>query len=253
MRLSGEVFTLDANERRGNNCLHGGPRGFNRQFWDIESGSDGCSLRCSLRSPDGDQGFPGELDVTVKYSLPAPYSLAIDFAAQCDSETVVNLANHVYFNLDARAGSIDNHVLQLNAPFHTPVDESRIPTGRIEPVVGTPYDLTTPQYLADAFTGLSRVLDQYFVLPYSGGALREAANLYSPDSGLRLVVHTTQPGLQVCTGDHLAKPFNPRAGICLEAQNFPDAPNHPDFPSARLRPGERYAHRTVYEFIPPLE
>ena len=251
--LAGENVMLDVNEAGTGNCLHGGARSFSRQFWDMVPSADRRSVRCSLVSPDGDQGFPGRLSVTVDYQLLGDYSLAIDYAAECDAETVVNLANHAYFNLNGGGATIDDHVLQLNAPFYTPVNESLIPTGKIEPVLGTPCDLTRPQYLRDVFTGLPRVFDHNFVLPDSRGELQEAANFYSPDSGLRLVVHTTQPGLQVCTADHLADPFVPRGGICLEAQNFPDAPNQRGFPSARLVPGQAYRQRTIYELIPPVD
>ena len=251
-RLAGENVLLDANESATGNCLHGGSRSFSRVYWDVTVAADGRSLHCALVSPDGDQGFPGRLTVTVDYQLIGEYSLAIDFTAECDVETVVNLANHAYFNLSGAGASIDNHVLQLNAPYFTPVDDSLIPTGKIEPVLGTEFDLTTPQYLADVYSGLPRALDHNFVLPDGRGKLREAANLYSPDSGLRLVVHTTQPGLQVYTGDHLDAPFVPRGGICLEAQNFPDAPNQPGFPSPKLAPGQVYSQRTIYEIIPPV-
>ena len=247
--LDGTTFELDANEGESGNCLHGGANGLHRQFWSVERGADHSRIDFRHLSPAGSQGFPGNLDVAVSYAIVDSYSLAIDYVATSDAQTVLNLANHAYFNLDGGDNSIDGHALQLPATMYTPVSASKIPSGSIAPVTGTQYDFTRPRHLHDGVSGVGRVLDTNFVLSDSGGELREAATLYSPASGIRLVVHTTQPGLQVYTGDGLGEPFCPRQGICLEAQNFPDAPNEPRFPSAVLRPGDTYRQRTILEFF----
>ncbi len=251
--FNGDPYMLDANEKKTGNCLHGGTNALHRQLWAVSVDDVNRRVECRHLSPAGSEGFPGELEVVVDYQIVDNCSLAIDFTATSDAETVVNLANHAYFNLDGGSDTIDNHVLQLAAEVYTPVDDHMIPTGKILPVSGTEFDFREPAYLRNAFTGMSRALDNNFVVSGQPGTLREAANLYSPTTGLRLVVHTTQPGLQVYTADHLGTPFKPRQGLCLEAQNFPDAPNQPGFPSARLSPGQTYRQRTVYEFIPPAE
>jgi aldose 1-epimerase len=225
--------------------LHGGSDGLYRQRFAIEQQPDSAELKCHLVSPAGAQGFPAELSVDVIYRLVGEFSLSIEFVATADAATVINLANHAYFNLGTSKGGIDGHRLGVVADRYTPVDKSGIPTGELASVQDTLFDLRQPVALA------GKTFDHNFELRGEPGMLREAAALYSPDSGVGLSVRTTQPGLQVYTGDHLDQPFAPRRGVALEAQNFPDAPNQGGFPSAILRPGEVYRQQTIYEFKPP--
>lgn len=235
-------YQLDINEATTGNSLHGGADGFHRQRFRLHRDSDSRKVRCHLESPDGAQGFPAKVRVDVNYQLVGDCALSIEFVATTDAATVINLANHAYFNLDRQKDRIDVHHLRVMADRLTPVDASKIPTGVIASVEDSNFDL---RKLAPVHT---RIFDHNFVLEGEAGELRAAAELYSPSSGVRLLVHTTQPGLQVYTGDYLNTPFVPRQGIALEAQNFPDAPNHPAFPSALLLPGGQYRHQTVYEF-----
>ena len=245
--LDGRVYRLDANESSTGHCLHGGSSGFHKQFWNLEPAVDGTSAMCRYMSPDGDGGFPGNLEVSINYQLINDYSLVVDYRATTDRDTVVSLANHAYFNLDRDQCTIDTHQISIDAASFTPVDEGRIPTGELRDVSASGFDLRQSTAIGDSANGLQ--FDHNFVLSESAGRLRRAAELYSPNSGLRLRVHTTQPGLQLYTGDHLTGPFHPRQGLCLEAQSFPDLPNQPAFPSARLAAGDLYCQTTIYEFL----
>lgn len=245
-----DTFSVDANE--GRNCLHGGKHGFNRHFWQVRSYEDENAVEYSSVSPDGECGFPGEVNVTVKYQLVNDFSLVIDFKATTDADTVINLCNHAYFNLDTQQESIDSHDIQIGADQFTPVDDELIPTGEVAEVEATRFDLRhrTSLRTAGSAPEQNRQYDHNFVLPNSAGELRKVATLSSPQSGLAMHLHTTQVALQFYTGEGLTEPFHPRAGLCLEAQGFPDAPNQPSFPSARLAPGDVYQQRTIYEFVP---
>lgn len=240
--IAGERVALDANESP--HCLHGGARGLSRQRWSLAGTATGDAIVCTLRSSHGEQGFPGTVDLAVTYRIEGPQSLAIDFYAETDRETILSLANHAYFNLGDE-DAIDDHRLLLHADEYTPTDASLIPTGAIAPVDDTEFDFREPKSLAGSSP---RVLDTNFVVRGGAGLLREAAVLTATSSGLAMRVETTQAGLQVYTGDYLCEPFQPRQGICLEAQNFPDAPNQPAFPSARLSPGTPYRNTTVLTF-----
>jgi aldose 1-epimerase len=240
-KLNGQSFKLSANEKSTGHCLHGGEHGFFSRRWDIEASADGRSVECHYASADGEQGFPGYVEVIVSYSLLTDLALGIDFVVTAHADTVINLANHAYFNLDRQQRSIDAHTLKLYADFYTPADSSGIPTGEVRSVAASKFDLRAEVSLANQF-------DHNFVLRDAGGELRDAAELYSPDSGIRMRLQTTQPGLQLYTGDSLRLPFAPRQGVCLEAQNYPNAPNQPGFPSASLAAGETYRQRTIYEF-----
>jgi aldose 1-epimerase len=238
-------YQLDVNEATTGNCLHGGSEGFHRQRFDISHEPNSGVINCRLVSPDGAEGFPAEVCVDVTYRLLGGCALSIEFTATADAVTVINLANHAYFNLDREKGRIDSHQLKVAANRYTPVDENGIPTGEMAGVDNSIFDLRESTPLA------GRSYDHNFVPTGEAGKLRELAELFSPDSGLRLKVRSTQPALQVYTGDHLDAPFSPRQGIALEAQRFPDAPNQKGFPSAVLVPGEIYREQTIYEFIPP--
>ncbi len=260
-RLAGARFTLDGAEHtvtanEGGNALHGGLEGFDRRDWTIEE--QGAShVRLGLHSPDGDQGFPGALDVTVTYSV-APGVVRIDYSATSDADTVVSLTNHTYFNLDGEGtGAVDAHHLAVSADAFTPVDSELIPTGEIRDVSGTPFDLRLPVRLGDALGRDDEQLthgegfDHNLVV--TGTGPRPVATLRG-SSGRTLEITSDQPGVQVYTGAHFdgtvmgtsGSAYGPRAGIALETQGFPDAPNHPNFPSARLRAGDRYASTTTW-------
>lgn len=241
--IDGVDYQLDVNEAATGACLHGGSGGFYRQRFHLDK--DGGELVCHLDSPSGAQGFPARLSVDIVYRLLGDFALSIEFVATANAATVINLANHAYFNLSRNNSRIDTHHLMVSATSYTPVSETGIPTGEIRSVEGTAFDLRNQTSLE------AKTLDHNFVVDGKIGQLRQAAELYCPESEVGLSVHTTQHGLQAYTGEHLDKPFVTRQGIALEAQNFPDAPNHPGFPSARLMPGETYRQQTVYEFTPP--
>jgi aldose 1-epimerase len=198
-------------------------------------------------SPAGAQGFPAEVRVDVTYRLVGECGLSIEFFATADAATVINLANHAYFNLDRQKGRIDGHQLSVAASRYAPVDDVQIPTGEFATVDDSVFDLRVMAELA------TRSFDHSFLPDAKAGDIRLLANLYSPNSGVGLSVHSTQPALQVYTGDALDTPFSPRQGIALEAQNLPDAPNQKGFPSASLLPGETYRQRTIYEFTQPVD
>ena len=256
--LDGREVSVPTNDR--GNALHGGPCGFDVRLWDVvEAEPDRLCL--ALVSPDGDMGFPGTLSVEVEYAVSAD-TVSVVMSAATDAPTVVNLTNHSYFNLDGEgSGSTDAHTLTVHAALYTPIDLTGIPTGSHEDVAGTPFDLRQPTKLGpvvrSAHPQLAAVkgIDHNFVL--DGAGLREAAVLASPTSGMRLELSTDQPGLQVYTGNHFDG-TNPATGggfhhqgdgVALEPQLFPDSPNHPEWPSARLDPGQSYRAELRWRFV----
>jgi galactose mutarotase-like enzyme len=242
------------------NSLHGGPDGFDRRIWEIvDVTHDRAHL--SLVSPDGDMGFPGTVTTDVHYRVDGA-SVRVRMEATTDQTTLVNLTNHAYFNLDSEdAGTIDHHELTVHADEFTPVDAGSIPTGGHEPVDGTPFDFRAPRAIGPAVRArhpqveLARGVDHNFVI--RGDGLRTAAVLESPRSATRLELSTDQPGLQVYTGNFLdgSRPsvsgglYRQGDGIALEPQLFPDSPNHPEWPSAVLEPGDRYGATIVWTFV----
>lgn len=262
-RLGGVEYRLAQNN--GPNHLHGGLRGFNKVLWSARElllHPGGVALELTYRSRDGEEGYPGNLSATVTYVLTAEDELRIEYAATADKPTVVNLTSHAYFNLAGEgAGSILGHVLKVNADRFTPVDETSIPTGELRPVRGTPFDFKRPTAIgsritqADEQLRIGRGYDHNFVLNRKGSALSLAAEVYEPSSGRVMQAWTTEPGLQLYTGNFLegargkgGKVYKVREGFCLEAQHFPDSPNRPAFPSTVLSPGRRYTQTTVYKF-----
>ncbi|MER7488133.1 aldose epimerase family protein [Streptomyces sp. NPDC126497] len=235
--LDGRDHTLAAND--GPNSLHGGERGFDKRVWDVAPVEHG--LRLSLVAEDGEEGFPGRLEVSVTYTLDERGALGIAYEAVTDAPTHVNLTNHSYWNLSG-SGSAAGHELRLAASRHTPSDADLIPSGELADVAGTRFDFREAR---EAGTGY----DDNFVLDKGvTAAPEEVAELYDPTSGRVLTVATTEPGMQLYTADHIGEPFAPGDGIALETQHFPDSPNRPEFPSTVLRPGEVFRSTTVYGF-----
>jgi len=261
-RIAGATFTLDGVRHdlapnEGPTCLHGGPGGFSTRRWSL-AGAHDHSLELSLVSPDGDQGFPGEVTARVRYTV-STERVTIEHEATTTAPTVVSLTNHAYFNL-AGGGTVDEHRLTLAADAYLPVDRLSIPLGHPEPVQGTPFDLTAGgevgQRVADRHPQVRQAggIDHPFVL--RGQGLRAVARLEHPPTGRSLEISTTSPSLQVYTGQKLdgslldrdGRVLGRRGGIALECQGYPDAPNQPAFPSTVLRPGEEYRTTTVWRF-----
>ena len=254
--LDGQKYSLPLNN--GENTLHGGPHGFNNQVWKAKPIADGVEL--TYLSKDGEAGFPGSLTATVRYSL-VKGNLRIEYSATTDKNTVVNLTNHSYFNL-AGEGDILKQELTLHASRFTPVDAGLIPTGELKSVESTPFDFRKGTAVGarinanDEQLRLGRGYDHNWVLDSGGGKLTEAAEVYDPGSGRVLKVLTDQPGIQFYSGNFLdgsvkgkgGKPYELRSALCLETQHFPDSPNHPAFPTTKLKPGDRYHTVTIYRF-----
>jgi aldose 1-epimerase len=260
--LDGERHQLTINN--GRNHLHGGRRGFDKHFWVGAADEPGmhASLALTHISAAGDQGYPGTLAAMVKYTLTAN-ELVIDYAANTDAPTIVNLTQHTYFNLSGgRRDDILDHVLTIPADRFTPVDEEFIPTGMLTDVEGTPFDFRAPVAIGARIDAPDEQFrraggyDHNFVLSRNGDGLRLAADVLEPETGRRLTVFTTQPGVQFYSGNFLdgsirgkgGRVYGRHSGFCLETQHFPDAPNHPSFPSTVIRPGQPYRSRTVFRF-----
>jgi aldose 1-epimerase len=262
--LDGKTYTLPKND--GPNTLHGGlTRTFDKVVWDAEplKGKNGVAF--SYLSKDGEEGFPGNLKVTVTYTLTEGNALIIDYAATTDKSTPINVSQHSYFNLKGEGnGDILDHEIMINADRFTPVDKNLIPTGELRPVKGTPFDFTTSTKIGARIDDnyeqleLGHGYDHNFVLnnkPNENGLVL-AARVHEPTSGRSLEVWTTQPGVQFYSGNFLdgsvtgkeGHVYKRRYGLCLETQHFPDSPNHPDFPSSILKPGEKFHQTTVFKF-----
>jgi aldose 1-epimerase len=263
--LDGKEYTLATNN--GPNHLHGGVKGFDKAVWEgMEVGGGAGPMSMGVRfkhtSPDGDEGYPGNLKVTVTYNLTDKNELRIDYEAETDKPTPVNLTNHAYFNL-ACGGVVLGHELQLNADKYTPTDATLIPTGELKSVVGTPYDFRKSTPIGariDQLKGEPGGYDINFVINREeradSKALVQTARVYEPKSGRVMEVATTEPGVQFYTGNFLdgtltgkgGTVYKKHTGFCLETDHFPDSPNHPNFPSTILRPGQKYTQTTVYKF-----
>ncbi len=260
--LDGKTYTLATNN--GPNALHGGLVGFDKVVWGAEPFQNDSSVGVVWThiSPDGDQGYPGTLSARVTYTLTNDDRLIIDYQATTDKPTILNITNHSYFNLaGAGSGDVLNEVMMINADSITPVDSTLIPTGKLEAVAGTPFDFRTPTAIGARITAPNQQLrfaggyDHNFVLNGAESGLSHAAQAVDPAAGRTLDVYTTQPGLQFYTGNFLDGSFagiggvyGHRSGFALETQHYPDSPNHANFPSVVLRPGDTYRSQTVFRF-----
>ncbi len=265
-RIGGGRFTLNGKEytlcrNNGNNHLHGGQRGFDKKIWHAKA--EGDALVMTYVSPDGEEGYPGKLTVTVTYTLPGGNTLNIDFAAACDADTVCNLTSHTYFNLAGHAsGPMLNQYIQIFADEYTPADEQSLPNGTRRPVAGTPLDLRTPTpigaHIDDDFDALRFAggYDQNFIPRGAPGTLRPAAYAYDEGTGISLTASTTMPGLHFYAGNYIGltaagkggAPYDKRWGFCLESQYFPNAMAIDSFEKPILRAGELYHHTTAFTF-----
>jgi len=262
--IAGETSTLATNN--GDNHLHGGYFGFDKVVWEAQavSGKDWSGVELSYLSRDGEEGYPGNLQVKVTYQLLLKSNrLIVEYDATTDKATPINLTQHSYFNLKGEGeGNILDHQLMLNAKSYTPVDQGGIPTGTLAKVADTPFDFTTPKPIGQDIQQDHQQLefglgyDHNFVIEGKQGTMRLAARVYEPTSGRTLEVHTLEPGIQFYCGNFLngklkgksRKPYVHRGGFCLETQHYPDSPNHPNFPSSILRPGEKYLTKTIFQF-----
>jgi aldose 1-epimerase len=252
--LDGKQYTLATNN--GQNHLHGGNKGFDKVVWDVAPINDSTpSLTLNYLSKDGEEGYPGNLKVQVKFTLTEANELQIEYNAETDKATPVNLTNHSYFNLTGDvSNTILDHTLMINADKYTPVDTTLIPTGALAPVQGTPFDFRQPKKIGRDIDKVPGGYDHNFVLNRQGTDLVSVATVSDSVSGRRLEVFTTEPGIQFYSGNFLdgtlktneGKAINKHTGMCLETQHFPDSPNRPNFPSTILKPGEKYHTVTKY-------
>lgn len=258
--LDGKVYALAANN--GPNHLHGGIKGFDKVVWEaLPVPGDEAALRLHYLSKDGEEGYPGKLDVTAVYTLTNDNGLKIDFTATTDKDTVVNLTHHSYFNL-AGKGDILSHEVMINADKYTPVDNTLIPTGELRSVAGTPFDFNTPTAIRarinqdDEQLKFGKGYDHNWVIRKPLGELGLMARVFEPTTGRVLEVFSTEPGLQFYSGNFLdgtlkgkgGQVYQFRNGFCMEPQHYPDSPNKPDFPSVVLKPGQTYKNTIIYKF-----
>ncbi len=261
--LDGQTYTLAKNN--GPNHLHGGLKGWDKVVWKADPFQDrtGVGVRLEYTSADGEEGYPGEVTAHVVYTLTPDNTLIVDYHATSDKPTIINLTQHSYFNLGgAKTTDILGHELMVNADRYTPVDDTLIPTGELAGVEGTPFDFRTATPIGarintqDTQLEYGQGYDHNYVLTRSGEGLQLAARVYEPTTGRTLEVSTTEPGLQLYTGNFLdgtitgkgGRVYPLRSGFCLETQHFPDSPNQASFPSIELRPGAEYRSQTVFTF-----
>lgn len=263
--LDGKTYTLPANN--GVNSLHGGTTGWDQKVWKIErepfQNAGGVGVTLTLTSPDGDQGYPGEVKARVTYTLTDDSRLIVDYDATSNAPTVINMTQHTYFNLaGSKATDVLGQELMINADKYTPVDDTLIPTGELAPVAGTPFDFKLATKIGARIDQNNEQLkrgkgyDHNWVLNRTGDGLSLAAIARDPGTGRTIEISTTEPGIQFYSGNFLdgsnvgkgGKVYGHRGGFCLETQHYPDSPNHPSFPSTVLRPGGRYTSQTVFKF-----
>ena len=258
--LEGKEYDLVKNNNA--NHLHGGTKGFDKVVWKIEEvpSNEGAAIKLSYLSKDMEEGYPGNLDVAVTYTLKDDNSLKLDYKATTDKTTIVNLTQHAYFNFSGGKNDILSHEISLNADRFLPVDQGLIPTGELRPVENTPLDFRTPVRIGERINDtydqiqIGKGYDHCWVL--NGEGLKVAAEVFDPSSGIEMTVRTTEPGVQFYTGNFLDGSltgknnvvYKQRTGFCLETQHFPDSPNKSQFPSVVLKPGETYSTQTIYQF-----
>ena len=266
-RINQGQFTLDGVEYqlpRNNygHCLHGGPQGFQYRVFDAEL-LNPQELQLTYRAEDGEEGFPGNITCKVVMKLTDDNAIDIQYEAETDKPTIVNMTNHSYFNLEGDAGNNSGHLLMVDADYYTPVDSTFMTTGEIVPVEGTPMDFRTPTPVGERINDYDFVqlkngngYDHNWVLNTKGDVTHKCASLKSPKTGIVLDVYTNEPGIQVYAGNFLdgsltgkkGITYNQRASVCLETQKYPDTPNKPEWPSAVLRPGEKYTSQCIFKF-----
>lgn len=254
--LEGETYHLFINN--GPNHLHGGKEGFDKKVWAATTSEtkEYDLLKLHYLSKDMEEGYPGNLDVTVEYKLTNKNELVIEYNAETDKTTHVNLTQHNYYNLNGCKKNVHDHVVQIDAEKYTEVGENSIPTGRIFEVENTPLDFRKPKRVGDDIDRVEGGFDHNYILNGETGKLRKIAEVYDPDSGRLMEVETTEPGVQFYTGNFLDGTligtdnitYEKQYGLCLETQHFPNSPNVPHFPSTILKPGNKYYHLTVYRF-----
>lgn len=258
--LSGHEYQLATNQPPSH--LHGGNQGFQYKVWDVVQ-SNSNSITMQYLSPDGEEGYPGNLTVTVTYTLTDNNEVKADFEARTDSATILNLTNHAYFNLNGQgSGPITGHLLMINADRYTPMDETSIPLGRLDDVTDTPFDFRKATPIGERIDAENEQLkngggyDHNFVLNKNGAEMSLAAIAVGENSGIQMEVHTTEPGVQLYTGNFMAGKHTLKGGFkdekrnafCLETQHFPDSPNQPQFPSTVLQPGETFTSQSIFRF-----
>jgi len=260
--LDGKTYELPINETNNNNQLHGGKKGFGELVWDVEGVSENA-ITLSLKSPEGDMGYPGTLDVKVEYVLTDDNELEVGYRAVTDAPTVINLTQHTYFNLLGEGkGDILDHELMMKADHFIPINERSIPNGEIAPVKGTPMDFTSPMKIGSRVNQdyeqlvVGNGYDHCWVINKEKDGLELCATVYCKETGRFMEVLTTEPGVQLYIGNFLngsqvgksGVGYEKRTGLCLETQHYPDSPNQPNFPSTVLRPGEEFISLTVFKF-----
>ena len=255
--LNGKTYELAAND--GPNHLHGGLKGFDKVVWKAKplEGKGWVGVEFTYLSPDGEEGYPGNLAVKVTYLLTDENELKINYEAETDKPTPLNLTHHSYFNLKGQGkGDILDHVLMINADYFTPVNDQLIPTGEIKAVKGTPWDFTTPHPVGQYIANVPGGYDHNYVLNKKEGELTLAARVIEPESGRVMEILTTEPGIQFYSGNFLdgtitgkgGKVYHKHYGFCLEPQHFPNSPNQPNFPFTILNPGEKFESQTIFKF-----
>ncbi len=253
--LDGKMYHITANE--GNNHLHGGKKGFDKQLWTAygSKSTDQVSLKLGYESPDGEEGYPGTLLVEVEYSLNDHNELGISCRAKTDKPTHINLTNHSYFNLNNCAGPIYNHELFIDAKQVTELNAESIPTGKLLSVESTPYDFRLSSPISERMAEVEPGFDINYVLDKKSREITRVAAIYDPVSGRTMEVLTTLPGIQLYTSNYLNEitgkggtKYEKHSAVCLETQFFPDSPNQPSFPSSVIYPGEKYSSVTIYRF-----
>ncbi|MGD8345814.1 MAG: aldose epimerase family protein [Lysobacterales bacterium] len=254
LKLAGKVYELDRNDSEYGHCLHGGSGGFHSKYWEVDEDPNSNAVLYRMVSPDGDQGFPGRMTVTVRYSLVSRMVLQVDYFAESESDTVVNLTNHAYFNLNGDGSGIDNHEVWINSELFLPMGPDMLPNGDISHVQGSVFDFREKAVIGERLAmrssqlGLTGGFDHFFLLNKAMKYPAIAATLTSPKTGIRVKFYSSRPGVQFYTGNSLAEPFGRRTGVCLEFQNAPNAPNVAGFPSPLLKAGHLWHRQLVMEF-----